>query len=624
MPLQKEKACKATAYKNIEYIIDPGKTVDDDWVKWVETQNMRTDGNGEAKDFAKEFREVNKQFGQNTEFNDRKYYHLVINFKSIPDVTPEMVMEVGKAYVAHYYPNHQAVMCVHLHGGRDDLKQEDLEFEGESNDGLHFHACINSVDMVTGKKVDRSDKDLAERKDMANTIAYEMYGIEPFDWRAAVKEARRRQKAEEKTGEADQYSQVEQDMHAAGRLSELDELRNKILRNAMMSRSRAEFEERMKADGVTMPRNTEKTVSFTYKEGKTGTVRGSRLGDQYTAEFIDKMIEYNIRTAQAARDPETHAPLMNFDHIDEIAKKKNYILAQGYGFTMSQPTFLRLSYSELSIRVAFAFVKRQNESGIGWRNGTLYFNGEPVRTDERLQRMYNAGLAAKECMEKYGCDRPYTLEQKSLELSNELEEIKTELRKQRKIETSYKNRLAQKQELVDALKMVRAGTGTPEEQNMARRRLYRHGIKKEEFGDPETMIRLLDEVKKASDELKQQSEKTKEVFYQQRDMQRGIDKIGNALAGLAEANNPRFYYGKDPDWRGTIAHEIDAWERKQAALEAGEPEQDPEEKPGPDFAATLQEAITRSKTLDEQKQREKGKDQEQDPTKPKPYDPYTN
>lgn len=594
MPIQKERACKATAYKNIAYIIDPGKTVDDDMVIWVDTQNMKTDGNGEAKDFAREFREVNKMFKQNKSYDDRKYYHIIINFKGIPDVTPKMAMEIAKAYLKRFYPNHQAVIAVHLRGGR-----EDPELEGEEDEGIHVHACINSVDMMTGKKVERSWEELGERKDMVNTLANEMYGIAPFDWRAAVKKKRQQQRAEKMTGEPDRYSQAEKDMQASGRTSELDELRIRILRNAMMSKSREEFEERMRSDGVTMPRNTENTVSFKYKEGTTGTVRGSRLGDRYTAEFIDSMIEYNRLTARDRRDPETYAPLMNFDHIDEIADRKNYALAQSYGIDTPKEKFICLPYSVLAIRVAYGFVIRQNTCGIGFKNGRVYFDGQPVRTDVRLQRMYNVASAAQKCMNEHGCDRPQTLEKKKEELQERLTETKVELRKERKIETAYKKRLSQKRELLDALSIVCEGAGSTDEQNQARRQLYRKGIKKDEFGDSETKIRLLKELKMAEEELARQSEKTKDIYYKQRDIEKDIAKIGKVLNGLAEVNNPKFYYGNDPNWQQSIANDIDDFERKKAEKERKKLDKGWEGNP---LENLLEEAQNRSDALEVKKQ----------------------
>ena len=117
---------------------------------------------------------------------------------------------------------------------------------------------------------------------------------------------------------------------------------------------------------------------------------------------------------------------------------------------MPRAEFEKLSYGELADRVAFGFVTEQNRNGIGWRKGELYFNGKPVCTDERLQKMYNACYASQKCMERFGCNNVSELERKQLKLQARLEEVKVKLRKERKIETSYRNRLAQKRELVDA------------------------------------------------------------------------------------------------------------------------------------------------------------------------------
>ena len=65
MPIQKETACKAKAYSNIAYIIDPQKTMDAEGNRWVRTHNMKCGGTASASALAAEFDEVNQQFGKN-------------------------------------------------------------------------------------------------------------------------------------------------------------------------------------------------------------------------------------------------------------------------------------------------------------------------------------------------------------------------------------------------------------------------------------------------------------------------------------------------------------------------------------------------------------------------------
>ena len=546
MPIQKETAHKSTALANIKYITNPEKTTDADGRVWVETYNMISSGTAAPRDLHREFREVNQQFEKNNDYDDRKYYHIVINFKSIENVTPEMGMDVGRAYIEHYYPNHQAVMAIHI----------------DENGDIHFHGCVNSVDFITGKKVDRSREELAERKDKVNEIAYEMYGIEPFAWREAVEAKREEEKRQELTGKADNYNATEKAMHQEGRLSELDELRKKILRIALVAQSRQEFEERLQREyGITMPRNTEKTVSFKYKEGKTGTVRGRTLGDYYTAEFIDKMIAYNRSHTTTYFDEQTDAPIMNIDDVDKIAKGRNYILAQSYGMDIPEKDFHRMSEPTLIVRVAIAFVKFQNDNGISYRNGKVYLGNMEVKTDARLQRMADAMSAAQACQEKYGCQTTNDIENKQTELEERLQDMKVELRKERKIETSLKEKLARKEELLSAMEMVFHNRGTPEEMNQARRRLYRNGITKEQFHDPETLARIEEEVERAKSALAEQQAKTKGLFFSQKDMERSIASIENALSGIQLAYDPKFYYGTDVQQHLTIAPEMQPQER---------------------------------------------------------------
>ncbi len=529
MPIQKETACKGTALKNIKYITNPEKTVDENGQVWIDTHNMLATGSERAAELHKEFREVNALWKKNKDYDERKYYHAVINFKGIDGVTPEMAMNVGRAYLEHFYPNNQAIMSVHC-----------------DNEGYHFHACINSVNMETGKKVNRTDKDLADRKDYVNEVAEKMYGIEPFNWRDSVEEKRAAEKTEKLTGKKDNYNYTEQQMHEGGRASELDVLREKILRTALTTKSREEFEERLKQDyDITMPRNTEKTVSFKYKEGSKGTIRGRTLGDYYTAEFIDKMLAYNRRQEQSRQEQPQEKQPVNFNDLKAIAQDKNYIVARNNGFNMSAEEFSRKS--ELELTCQFAIIKL-SKTGVGVaQDGSIIINGQKVQTDERLQKMYDAGVAARQCSEKYGCQNMRDLEKKQTELEDKLKDVKNELRKERKIETSLKNKLNRKMALHEAVKTVYQGKGTHEEQNKAKSLLYRNGIKKDQFKDYQTIDKISREVIAAKRSLEEQQAKTKDIFFKQKALQKDIETIENAINGVELANSPRFYYGNNLD-----------------------------------------------------------------------------
>lgn len=535
MPICKEHGCKSTALKNITYITDPTKTTDENGVRWVDTHNMISDGSETPAEMHKEFRRVNSMYDKNKKYDERKYYHLVINYKNIEGVTPDMVMSDGREYLEHFYPNHLAIMSVHC-----------------DNDGYHFHACINSIDMETGYKIDRSKQDIADRKDFVNQVAYERHGIEPFDWRAAVENKKATEMEEHPTGKDENYNYAEQLMHDDGRQSELDGLREKILRTAFSVQSRQEFEERLKQDyGITMPRNTNNTVSFKYKEGAKGTVRGRKLGDYYSAEMIDKIIEYNRTNVQE----QDQAPRMRFEDINQIARDKNYILAQSYGLKMPQKEFNEKSEAELRVRVAIAFIKKQTESNYKIENDKISINGVEIKTDERLQKMYDASVAAEICRSKFDCKDINDMEKRSQEFEDKLAGLKVELRKERKIESSLKKQYEQKQALYDAINTVYNGAGTPEDINKAKHLLYRNGIKQEEFKDVKTIDKISREVADAKNRLEEQSEKTKDIFFKTKELQKNIQVIDEAVAGASFAFNPKFYYGNDLNRQISIVRE---------------------------------------------------------------------
>lgn len=529
MPIQKETACKSTTLKNIKYITNPEKTTDENGKQWVETYNMISDGLESPTVLYKEFQEVNKLWNKNKSFNERKYYHAVINFKGIENVTPKMAMEIGKSYLKHFYPNHQSVLAVHF-----DKKY------------CHIHICINSVDMETGKKIDRTDKELMDRKDYVNHIAFELYGIEPFNWRAAVNKKRKEEKEETIEVKGDNYNFAEQQMHKNNRISELDELREKILRTALESSNREEFEEKLwDKYSISMPRNTEKTVSFKYKEGKKGTVRGRTLGEYYTAEFIDKVLYYNQTQINKSENQEPKNLANLFNDIKKIAFERNYTLAQKYGLRMSRETFDKFSEPEIIVRVAFAFVKKQEQSGIKIEGNQVYICGIKVETDKRLQEMYDAGVEAEKCRKQYGCKTIREFEKKKDELENSLVEIKTELRKERKIEKELKNKLQRNESLYNAINIVYKGIGTNEEINHAKHILYRNGFKKEQFNSSSTVDEIFMRLHKSQNTMNEQINKVKEIYSRQKRLQDEIERFQSVIVGIYLVNSPKFYYGSN-------------------------------------------------------------------------------
>jgi len=134
-------------------------------------------------------------------------------------------------------------------------------------------------------------------KDKVNDVA-EKYGVSRFDWKQAVRDKREKIK-EERTSEPKALTQGEkyiQERHGTewSSSSWKETLRSKIDEAKGQCTSRAEFAKYLLDNyGVEMPRNTEKTVSFKHP-AVDETVRGVKLGAEYTAASIDHALSQNI------------------------------------------------------------------------------------------------------------------------------------------------------------------------------------------------------------------------------------------------------------------------------------------------------------------------------------------
>ena len=74
--------------------------------------------------------------------------------------------------------------------------------------------------------------------------------------------------------------------------------------------------------GIKMNRNTEKTISFQIEhEGELKTVRGSTLGKNYTAQYIDSILTRNLKKGKKAKD-ESYVPL--FEMLCDIHLEKQH------------------------------------------------------------------------------------------------------------------------------------------------------------------------------------------------------------------------------------------------------------------------------------------------------------
>lgn len=86
----------------------------------------------------------------------RMYLHTVISFHGDEKISPEQVLEFGKAWAEKVYPDHQSVLAVH----RDKLH-------------LHCHIVTNSVSYMDGHKINVSRQDLQRGKELCNQMCAE-------------------------------------------------------------------------------------------------------------------------------------------------------------------------------------------------------------------------------------------------------------------------------------------------------------------------------------------------------------------------------------------------------------------------------------------------------------------
>jgi hypothetical protein len=283
MPLVICRACKSYAGKAINYITEKNKA-----------ERITTYGLDETRSFAKQFIDTGLLHGKGDTYDERKYYHIKISFEPKDRIEnggkldAELAEKIAREYFEKQYGQHEFILATHT-----------------DKEHIHCHAIINAVSFENGKKIQHSNKNLADMKDQVNDVA-EKYGVSRFDWRQAVKTKRQKAKAElaSEPKELTQSEKYIQERHGEewSSSSWKETLRDKIDEAKGQCTNRNEFEKYLlDYYGIEMPRNTTKTVSF--KHPAVGeTVRGVKLGAEYTAESIDRALsENNERSMNHAR-----------------------------------------------------------------------------------------------------------------------------------------------------------------------------------------------------------------------------------------------------------------------------------------------------------------------------------
>lgn len=244
MPIFKGNGCKSSPKKAIEYILDDKKA------ELVQSRYLDN-----SRSYVEQFKETANLWEKAQTSESRKYYHFKLAFDIADNqkgLTPQKVMEMTEKLVDKCFPNSECVMSVHT-----------------DKEHLHSHIIVNSVCFDTGKMLQISPQKYTRMKDYANQIS-EQYGFSVVDFRKPSKV---------------RQSTAERQIISKGGTSWKEELREVIDLAKRNTSNMVDFENFLKNYGVTLSRNTEKSISYLHPEKKQA-IRGERLGADYTKGAI--------------------------------------------------------------------------------------------------------------------------------------------------------------------------------------------------------------------------------------------------------------------------------------------------------------------------------------------------
>ena len=241
MPLFKGCGCKAKPAKAIDYITDEKKAA-------IITSYALDDN----RDYARQFAETTQLFHKAQKYDSRKYYHFKHSFDPKDNITPEEAHRLTEELAQQAFPDNEYIIATHT-----------------DKHHVHCHIIVNSVSFVNGKMLHYSNSDYAKLKDLSNEIAAK-YGYSTLDFRKPS---------------ADRIKSEERRVVLKGGTSWKEELREVIAEALKLCNNMTEFEKHLNKYGVTIARNTAKTISFLHPNKKK-PIRGSKLGKAYTKEAI--------------------------------------------------------------------------------------------------------------------------------------------------------------------------------------------------------------------------------------------------------------------------------------------------------------------------------------------------
>ena len=252
MPLFKGCGCKGKPAKAIDYITDKMKAA-------IVTSYALDD----HCDYARQFTETARLFGKAKKFDSRKYYHFKHSFDPKDNITPGEAHRLTEELAHQAFPDNEYIIATHT-----------------DKNHIHCHIIVNSVSFVNGKMLHYSNDEYGKLKDLSNEIAAK-YGYSTLDFRKPS---------------ADRIKSEERQIVLKGGTSWKEELREVIAEAKQLCNDMESFENHLNKYGVTIARNTAKTISYLHPNKKK-PIRGSKLGKAYSKEaIINEFAKYGNRT----------------------------------------------------------------------------------------------------------------------------------------------------------------------------------------------------------------------------------------------------------------------------------------------------------------------------------------
>lgn len=208
----------------------------------------------DSKNYAEQFADTAKIWNKAQSKNSRKYYHFIHSFSPEDNISPEKAHRLTEELCGKFFPHSEIVIATHT-----------------DTSHIHSHIVINSVNFDNGKMLQISPKRYTAIKDFSNEIAVRE-NLAVVDFRKPTKEPVRQ-------------SQAERQIILRGGTSWKQELTEVIDLALSSVNNLFDFEKFLNRYGVTLTRNTEKTIAYKHPQ-KSKAIRGEKLGTKYTKGAI--------------------------------------------------------------------------------------------------------------------------------------------------------------------------------------------------------------------------------------------------------------------------------------------------------------------------------------------------